>query len=181
MPMTPARLHPFWTSAFALSLSFALPLYAWAQGGERRQQSKFRSAIISWEAIKELPPPPQQERHLGQAGVFAGAYDQTMIIGGGANFPSGHPWEGGPKLWWDDISVLQRSINQRGTAVYAWEESTFNSLTPSPTVPRPASMTASCASGDATPNVASLDATSSDGTPRRRRSRRPSSRNSRDR
>jgi solute:Na+ symporter, SSS family len=31
-----------------------------------------------------------------------------LIVGGGANFPQAMPWDGGAKVWWDDVFVLER-------------------------------------------------------------------------
>ncbi len=53
----------------------------------------------------ELPPLPGK---LGFAGPFAGAHNGVLIVGGGANFPDKMPWEGGNKVWHEDVYVLDK-------------------------------------------------------------------------
>ncbi|WP_375584027.1 sodium/solute symporter [Cyclobacterium xiamenense] len=55
---------------------------------------------INW---RNFPPIPDQE---GFAGMFAGVSDDRLIVAGGANFPEKRPWEGGQKVWYDHIYVL---------------------------------------------------------------------------
>ena len=50
-----------------------------------------------------LPPLPDA---LGVAGPFAGVSGGALLVAGGANFPHGFPWEGGQKMWHDEIYVL---------------------------------------------------------------------------
>jgi N-acetylneuraminic acid mutarotase len=54
-------------------------------------------------ASRKLPPLPDRE---GFAGMFAGIAGDKLIVAGGANFPRGYPWEGGQKVWYDDVFVL---------------------------------------------------------------------------
>ena len=51
----------------------------------------------------QLPPRPDA---LGGAGPFAGVSGDTLLVGGGANFPGKMPWEGGKKVWHDDVYAL---------------------------------------------------------------------------
>jgi SSS family transporter len=44
---------------------------------------------------------------LGFGGPFAGTHNGALIVAGGANFPNGMPWDGGTKVWYDDIHVLE--------------------------------------------------------------------------
>lgn len=53
----------------------------------------------------ELPPIPDQE---GFAAPFAGVHGGALIVAGGANFPGARPWEGGTKVWHDQVYVLDR-------------------------------------------------------------------------
>jgi SSS family solute:Na+ symporter len=46
-------------------------------------------------------------RQPGVAGPFAGVHGDALIVAGGANFPEKLPWEGGAKIWWDDVWVLE--------------------------------------------------------------------------
>lgn len=59
-------------------------------------------------ALPPLPPAPGQVRQAGQAAPFAGVHGGALIVGGGANFPQTMPWDGGAKIWWDDVFVLER-------------------------------------------------------------------------
>lgn len=54
-------------------------------------------------ASRKLPPLPDRE---GFAGMFAGLAGDKLIVAGGANFPRGYPWEGGQKVWYDNVFVL---------------------------------------------------------------------------
>lgn len=54
----------------------------------------------------ELPSIPDKE---GFAGMFAGVSDGHLICMGGANFPDQMPWEGGQKVWYDNIFVLSKN------------------------------------------------------------------------
>ncbi len=38
-------------------------------------------------------------------------HQDALILAGGANFPQALPWEGGTKVWWDDIYVLTRQAD----------------------------------------------------------------------
>jgi len=53
-----------------------------------------------------LPPIPDQE---GFASPFAGTHGEHLIVAGGANFPDAKPWEGGTKVWYDQVFVLDRA------------------------------------------------------------------------
>ena len=60
---------------------------------------------LNWE---ELPPIPDEE---GFAGMFTGVSNGALICMGGANFPDGMPWEGGQKVWYDNIYVLEKNAS----------------------------------------------------------------------
>lgn len=57
--------------------------------------------VLQWE---QLPPLPDTE---GFAGAFTGVSNGVLIVAGGANFPKGRPWEGGKKVWYDSVFVLE--------------------------------------------------------------------------
>ena len=57
---------------------------------------------LSW---KVLPPLPDRE---GFAAPFAGVSGGALLVAGGANFPDRKPWEGGAKVWYDTVFVLDR-------------------------------------------------------------------------
>jgi N-acetylneuraminic acid mutarotase len=54
---------------------------------------------------KELPSLPDP---LGVAGPFAGVHRETLLVAGGANFPSKMPWDGGTKVWHKTVFALDR-------------------------------------------------------------------------
>ena len=59
-------------------------------------------------AWKELPPIPDKE---GFAGMFAGVSNGALICMGGANFPEAMPWDGGKKVWYDNIYILEKGAS----------------------------------------------------------------------
>ncbi len=73
----------------AISANIAAPPYLSAEPPE-----------LTW---NELPPLPDDE---GFAGMFAGISHGTLIAAGGANFPEKPPWDGGAKVWYDTIYLL---------------------------------------------------------------------------
>jgi N-acetylneuraminic acid mutarotase len=56
-------------------------------------------------AAAEIPDLPDKE---GFAGPYAGVSGGALIVAGGANFPDKKPWEGGTKVWYDSIFVLDK-------------------------------------------------------------------------
>ncbi|MES2692411.1 MAG: kelch repeat-containing protein [Verrucomicrobiota bacterium] len=64
-------------------------------------------ATMKWDKLPPLPPSAGQTKQPGVAGPFAGVHGDTLIVAGGANFPDKLPWEGGTKIWWDDVWVLE--------------------------------------------------------------------------
>lgn len=59
-----------------------------------------RANAQEWQKLAPLP------NKLGVAGAFAGVSHNYLVVAGGANFPDKNPWEGGKKVWHDDIYVL---------------------------------------------------------------------------
>ena len=49
--------------------------------------------------------PPMPDVH-GVAGSFAGVSSGQLLVAGGANFPGKMPWEGGTKVWRDEVYAL---------------------------------------------------------------------------
>src|SRR5688572_4233240 len=49
---------------------------------------------------------------LGLAGPIAGISNGALLVGGGTNFPDGMPWEGGKKVWHDELYVLESPNGQ---------------------------------------------------------------------
>ena len=58
---------------------------------------------------RPLPPIPDER---GFAGSLAGAHEGALIVAGGTNFPDRPPWEGGTKIWYDDVFVLDSPNGQ---------------------------------------------------------------------
>ena len=52
---------------------------------------------------------PSHPNAVGLASPFAGSIRSKLVVAGGANFPDQKPWEGGTKVWHDDIAVLDLS------------------------------------------------------------------------
>ena len=61
------------------------------------------TAEIEWVRLPVLP-----DAH-GVAGAFAGVSGGALLVAGGANFPDRKPWEGGTKVWYDVVYVLERA------------------------------------------------------------------------
>lgn len=53
---------------------------------------------------KQLPALPDRE---GFAGSYAGTSGGALLVAGGANFPDQRPWEGGTKIWYDRVFILE--------------------------------------------------------------------------
>ncbi len=73
-----------------------------------------------WSQLPDLPPVSQNKVQPGVAGAFAGEHNGVLILAGGANFPDGMPWEGGKKVWHDDIYIMRE--NQEA---FSWMDKTF--------------------------------------------------------
>lgn len=57
--------------------------------------------------LEELPAEQDKGISLGYAGMFGGAYNDLILVGGGANFPEALPWNGGKKVWSNSIYILE--------------------------------------------------------------------------
>ena len=57
---------------------------------------------LAWSKLPSLP-----DVH-GFAGPFVGTHNGALLVAGGANFPDKKPWEGGTKVWYDRVFVLER-------------------------------------------------------------------------
>ena len=56
---------------------------------------------LNWDELPPLIDTP------GLGGPFVGAHDGVLFVAGGANFEGTPPWEGGTKVWHDEIRVLE--------------------------------------------------------------------------
>lgn len=79
---------------------------------QTKQTHKF-----TWSELPELPPKLNEEIQPGLAGTYISIYNDYLILAGGANFPDKLPWEGGKKVWYDDIFFVNLNNPQK------WEQS----------------------------------------------------------
>ena len=56
--------------------------------------------ILHWTKLPSLPDPE------GFAAPFTGVVGNSLLVAGGANFRSGRPWNGGTKVWYDQVFLL---------------------------------------------------------------------------
>jgi len=81
-------------------LFICLALCAFLQAEEEEGQS------LTWSQLSELPGTP------GLGGPFVGVHNGALIVAGGANFPDAPPWEGGSKVWYSGIYVLEEDADR---------------------------------------------------------------------
>lgn len=93
-----SRLQPCGLAA-AFLLGMLLPAAVPAAG-----------AGLAW---SELAPLPDRE---GLAYPYAGVHNGALLVAGGANFPGKKPWEGGAKVWYDTVFVLEQPGGTWGVA-----------------------------------------------------------------
>ncbi|MGH2645636.1 MAG: hypothetical protein ACRDE2_16925, partial [Chitinophagaceae bacterium] len=62
---------------------------------------------FSWRIAGEIPPSPDGKPSPGLAGPVTGFSNNVFIVGGGANFPDGMPWNGGKKVYHNDIYIFK--------------------------------------------------------------------------
>ena len=68
--------------------------------------------------LPDLPPNSSYSNQPGLAGPYTGMDDGVLIVAGGANFPGKLPWEGGSKVFYDEIFILRTN----STGDYSWEK-----------------------------------------------------------
>ncbi len=73
---------------------------------------------LEFSSLPELPPNTGYSFQPGLAGPYAGVDDDVLIVAGGANFPDKVPWDGGTKVYYNEIFLLQKA----GDA-YSWKKS----------------------------------------------------------
>lgn len=61
-----------------------------------------------FDPLPELPANTGYDAQPGLAGPYTGTDHDALILAGGANFPEALPWEGGQKVYYDEIFVLTR-------------------------------------------------------------------------
>ena len=65
---------------------------------------------LNWKQVGAFPP-SKGIPSIGLAGQSAGMNNDCMIVAGGTNFPDKFPWEGGKKMYFDDIFLFRKSSN----------------------------------------------------------------------
>jgi solute:Na+ symporter, SSS family len=61
---------------------------------------------VEWKAMPSLPD------SIGVAAPFAGVSNDVLVVAGGANFSDGLLWDGGTKVWHDQIYLLDEPTGQ---------------------------------------------------------------------
>ena len=89
------RLH---IPVFFSLMFFTATIYA-----QKKQELK-----LQWTIAAELPVDKNEQSSLGFAGMVAGVYKNKLIVAGGANFPDAMPWNGGKKMYYDDVYVYAK-------------------------------------------------------------------------
>lgn len=74
------------------------------------------ASVVEWGVISETPD------SFGLGGPFAGVVDGALLVAGGANFPDGAPWDGGAKVWHDDVHLLRKEKGGDDKPQYVWQE-----------------------------------------------------------
>jgi N-acetylneuraminate epimerase len=77
-------------------------------------QKKYR---FRWSVAAHLPDNKKPGKQPGLAGAFAGYINRRIIIAGGANFPDSMPWQGGKKVYWNDIYIMTTGNKEK----YGWK------------------------------------------------------------
>ena len=79
-----------------LRLLLATFLLLWHNAGS------YADETLTWDKLPSMP-----DLH-GFAGPFVGSHHGALLIAGGANFPQKKPWDGGSKVWYDTVFLLER-------------------------------------------------------------------------
>ena len=66
--------------------------------------------LTNWKKVGEFPA-TNGIPSIGLAGQSAGVFGDFMIIAGGTNFPDKMPWEGGRKVYYDDVFFYAKNAN----------------------------------------------------------------------
>src|SRR5690606_7640747 len=93
---------------FLFKLLFILNFIAFTAMAENEDNTYSGDAYFHWKTMAQLPPPAGHQNQPGLAGAFSGIHNGALIIAGGANFPGAMPWDGGKKVWWDHVYVLEK-------------------------------------------------------------------------
>jgi N-acetylneuraminic acid mutarotase len=88
-----------------LSFSLLLSLFIFISLGSSPAQTNLIKKPIVWDSKNKLPLLKGKSQQIGLAGALIGVSNDRLIIAGGANFPTGMPWEGGKKVLNKDIYI----------------------------------------------------------------------------
>ena len=77
-----------------------------------------QNGYFLYSSLPDLPANTGMTVQPGLAGPYVGIDDDVLILAGGANFPEKLPWEGGEKVYYKEIFILQKLTN--GT--YSWSK-----------------------------------------------------------
>lgn len=103
----PKKYRPDRLPMFQKSFLLFFPIYGLILFSPISAQRYLR---FKWSVAAELPSVDSTKKP-GVAGAFSGIHNNILLIAGGANFPDGMPWEGGRKVYWDNIYALE--LNHR--------------------------------------------------------------------
>jgi len=78
--------------------------------------AKSDSQYFNFVPLPDLPPNSGYDFQPGLAGPYTGVDNDVLIVAGGANFPGKLPWDGGAKVFYDEIFILHKSSE----GVYSW-------------------------------------------------------------
>lgn len=87
---------------FFLSVAMMIGLVTQAQQTDEQ---------IVWSKVGQLPQNSGQKPHSGLAGAFVGIHNNIMLMAGGATFPGKMPWEGGKKVFYNEIFAFKQTKN----------------------------------------------------------------------
>ena len=90
-----------------ISHSLTLFLYILSLNAAFAQRGRY----FTYSFLPELPPNSGYESQPGLAGAYSGLVGERLIVAGGANFPDSLPWEGGQKVYHQDIFILQEQAD----------------------------------------------------------------------
>lgn len=74
--------------------------------------SSFATSYLEYSFLPDLPPNSDYETQPGLAGAYSGIDNNVLIVAGGANFPDALPWDGGKKVYYNEIFVLLKQDKQ---------------------------------------------------------------------
>lgn len=78
--------------------------------GETKTSEK-NQMKIEWDTLAIIPPAQGKTLQIGLAGALTGIHNNRLFIAGGANFEDALPWNGGTKLYHDEVFILQKDAD----------------------------------------------------------------------